>query len=161
MHRRAERMSTIYQYLLERKTQLELRITEARLRAQAPFEDELNALSLALDALERSGLTAPRRVHAEEASFAAVAPVRRGRKARSTREMILLVLGKDCVALSASDIALQLARRWARQVPLASMLVELQALEQEGLARWEGRGWTSVAESRTEPAAAETAAISA
>jgi hypothetical protein len=154
-------MSTIYQYLLERKTQLELRITEAQLRAQAPFEDELNALSLALDALERGGLNPPRRVRAEEPSFAAVAPVRRGRKARSTREMILLVLGKDRVALSASDIALQLARRWARQVPLAAMLVELQALEQEGLAHWEGRGWTSAAEPRTESVGDEAAAISA
>jgi hypothetical protein len=154
-------MSNIYQYLLERKTQLELRITEAQLRAQAPFADELNALSLALDALERGGHIAPRRVRPEEASFAAVAPVRRGRKARSTREMILLVLGKDRTALSASDIAQQLARRWARQVPLAGMLVELQALEQEGLARWEGRGWTSVAEPRTELADDDPAAISA
>ena len=154
---------TLYQYLLGRKTALELRITEARLRAQAPFEDELNALSLALDALERGGNTASRRAWPEEASFASAAPVRRGRKARSTREMILLVLSKDCTALSASDIALQLARRWARQVPLAGMLVELRALEQEGLARWEGRGWTGVAAApRIEhPSAGDDAAVSA
>ena len=136
-------MANIYDYLLKRKTDLEARITEAQLKAQAPFEDELNALGLALEALERGGL-ADGRAGAEEASFAPTPAGRRGRKARSTREMVLLVLGRNGVILPASDIAQQLAKRWARHVPLASMLATLEALQQDGLARRAGRGWACV-----------------
>ncbi|MFZ0266526.1 MAG: hypothetical protein WAL33_02715, partial [Caulobacter sp.] len=37
--------NTIYDYLLRRKADLEARMLEAQRRAQAPFEDELRALS--------------------------------------------------------------------------------------------------------------------
>ncbi|HWU79376.1 MAG TPA: hypothetical protein VN158_04835, partial [Caulobacter sp.] len=44
-------MATTYQYLLRRKAELETRMIEAQRRAQAPFESELRAIILALDAL--------------------------------------------------------------------------------------------------------------
>ena len=44
-------MATTYQYLLRRKAELESRMVEAQRRAQAPFENELRAIALALDAL--------------------------------------------------------------------------------------------------------------
>lgn len=104
--------TTIYDYLLRRKADLEARMLEAQRRAQAPFEDELRALSLALGAIERGGLA--EHVDGEPVSFAHGAPSRRGRKPRSTREMILLVLGAGDAAIAASEISRKLTRRWAR-----------------------------------------------
>jgi len=129
--------TTIYDYLLRRKVELETRMLEAQRRAQAPFEDELRALSLALGAIERGGLA-----EGEAASFAPAAASRRGRKGRSARDMILLVLGKGEAAITASEIARKLTRRWGRAVPLAAVMLELQGLEQEGLVRRCDAGWT-------------------
>jgi hypothetical protein len=135
-------MSTIYEYLLQRRADLEDRIVEAQLKVQAPFDEELNALSLALDALERGGL-AEARVDEEEASFAP--PSKRGRKPRSTRQMVLMVLEQRGAPLAASDIVQQVARRWARQASLANIRLELLALEQSGAARQDIHGWVHVA----------------
>jgi hypothetical protein len=71
-------MATTYQYLLRRKAELETRMIEAQRRAQAPFESELRAIILALDALKQAGM-AERLSAGEQASFApataaAVAP---------------------------------------------------------------------------------------
>jgi hypothetical protein len=134
-------MSTIYEYLLQRRADLEERIVEAQLKAQAPFDDELSALSLALEALERGGLT-EKRVGQEEASFAPQA--KRGRKPRSTNQMVLMVLEQRATALAASEIVQQLAHRWARQVSLANIQLELRTLEQTGLVRQNAQGWIHV-----------------
>jgi hypothetical protein len=135
-------MSSIYEYLLQRRADLEDRIVEAQMKVQAPFDDELNALSLALDALQRGGLT-DTGVVAEEASFAPSA--KRGRKPRSTAQMVLMVLEQRGSALSVSDIAQQVARRWARQVSLANIRLELLALERAGAVRQGAYGWVRVA----------------
>lgn len=140
--------TTIYDYLLRRKADLETRMFEAQRRAQAPFEDELRALSLALGAIERGGLAEG--VDAETASFAPTGPTRRGRKGRSVRDMILLVLGKGDAGVAAAEISRQLTRRWGRVVPLATMTQELHGLEQEGLVGRSGVGWIR----RDEPAEA-------
>ncbi len=142
-------MANTYAYLLRRKADLEVRMIEARKRAQAPFEGELKALSLALGAIEQAGL-AEGVVAAETASFAADAPVRRGRKSRSVREMILLVLGKGDTVVPAAEITRQLTRRWGRTVPLATVTAELQGLEQEGAARRAGDSWIRLEEPRDE-----------
>lgn len=131
--------TTIYDYLLRRKVDLETRMLEAQRRAQAPFEDELRALSLALGAIERGGLAEG--LASESASFAPGAPSKRGRKGRSTRDMILLVLGKGEAAIAASEISRKLTRRWGRAIPLAAVMLELQGLEQEGLVRRSDAGW--------------------
>ena len=141
--------TTIYDYLLRRKADLEARMLEAQRRAQAPFEDELRALSLALGAIERGGLA--EHVDGEPASFAHGAPSRRGRKGRSAREMILLVLGKDDAAIAASEISRKLTRRWGRAIPLAAVMLELQGLEAAGLVRRSDAGWVRA----DEPADAE------
>jgi hypothetical protein len=141
--------TTIYDYLLRRKADLEARLLEAQRRAQAPFEDELRALSLALGAIERGGLAehAPDgRVRGEPASFAPGAATRRGRKPRSAREMILLVLGKDDAAIAASEISRKLTRRWGRAIPLAVVMLELDGLEQAGQVRRSDNGWVRVDE---------------
>ena len=142
--------TTIYDYLLRRKADLETRMLEAQRRAQAPFEDELRALSLALGAIERGGLA--EHVDGEPISFAHGAPSRRGRKPRSAREMILLVLGNGDAAIAASEISRKLTRRWGRAIPLAAVMVELQDLEQEGLVRHCNKGWVRL----DEPAATVT-----
>jgi hypothetical protein len=131
--------NTIYDYLLRRKADLEIRMLEAQQRAQAPFEDELRALSLALGAIERGGLA--ENVAGEQASFAPAGPSRRGRKGRSARDMILLVLGKGDAAIAPSEISRKLTRRWGRAIPLAAVMVELQGLEQEGLVGRSDVGW--------------------
>jgi hypothetical protein len=141
-------MSSIYEYLLQRRADLEDRIVEAQLKVQAPFDDELSALSLALDALQRGGLTDARGM-AEEASFAPSA--KRGRKPRSTGQMVLLVLEQRGGALSVSDIAQQVAHRWARQVSLSNIRLELRALEQAAAVRQSAHGWVRVA-TRAPPA---------
>jgi hypothetical protein len=134
--------TTIYDYLLRRKADLESRMLEAQRRAQAPFEDELRALSLALGAIERGGLGEG--VAGETASFAPTTPSRRGRKGRSTRDMILLVLGKGDAAIAPSEISRKLTRRWGRAVPLAVVMVELESLEQEGLVGRSDMGWVQL-----------------
>jgi hypothetical protein len=152
--------TTIYDYLLRRKADLEARMLEAQRRAQAPFEDELRALSLALGAIERGGLAdgvhGHGAVEGETASFATGAS-RRGRKPRSAREMILLVLGNGDAAIAASEISRKLTRRWGRAIPLAAVMLELQGLEQAGLVRRADTGWVraDVAEAEAE-AEAET-----
>lgn len=143
--------TTIYDYLLRRKADLEARMLEAQRRAQAPFEDELRALSLALGAIERGGLAASAHggtVEGESASFATGA--KRGRKPRSTREMILLVLGSGDAAVAASEISRKLTRRWARAIPLAAVMLELKGLEEAGLARETKAGWVRADEPETE-----------
>lgn len=136
--------STIYDYLLRRRADLETRMLEAQRRAQAPFEEELRALSLALGAIERGGLAEG--LAGEHASFAPDAPSRRGRKGRSTRDMILLVLGGGDAAIAASEISRKLTRRWGRAIPLAAVMLELQGLEQEGLVRRSEAGWVRLDE---------------
>lgn len=113
---------------------------EAQRRAHAPFECELKALSLALGAIEQAGL-AERMVAPETASFAPDAPLRRGRKSRSVREMILLVLGTGDAAITGTEITRQILRRWGRTVALATVTLELHGLEQEGVVRGLGNGW--------------------
>ncbi|WP_082554684.1 winged-helix domain-containing protein [Caulobacter sp. Root487D2Y] len=144
--------TTIYDYLLRRKADLEVRMLEAQRRAQAPFEDELRAISLALGAIERGGLAASAHagaqggvVEGEPASFASGAS-RRGRKPRSAREMILLVLGNGDAAIAASEISRKLTRRWGRAIPLAAVMLELQGLEQAGLVRRSKDEWVRVDE---------------
>lgn len=137
--------TTIYDYLLRRKTDLETRMLEAQRRAQAPFEDELRALSLALNAIERGGLAEG--VAPEQASFAPAGPSRRGRKGRSARDMILLVLSRGDAAITLSEIAHQMTRRWGRAMPLATMTQELQGLEQEGLVGRSDVGWVRLDDS--------------
>ena len=150
--------TTIYDYLLRRKADLEARMLEAQRRAQAPFEDELRALSLALGAIERGGLAAG--VEGEPASFAQAATSRRGRKPRSAREMILMVLGGGDAAIAASEISRKLTRRWGRAIPLAAVMLELQGLEQEGLVRQTAAGWVR-ADEGVETEATTPLAISA
>ncbi|MBO9709291.1 MAG: hypothetical protein J7521_13875 [Caulobacter sp.] len=141
--------TTIYDYLLRRKADLEMRMLEAQRRAQAPFEDELRALSLALNAIERGGLA-----EAEAASFASTGGgSRRGRRSRSAREMILLVLGGGDAAIAAPEISRKLTRRWGRSIPLAAVLLELEGLEQEGRVRRVGEAWARA----DEPAEASAA----
>jgi hypothetical protein len=152
--------TTIYDYLLRRKADLETRMLEAQRRAQAPFEDELRALSLALGAIERGGLA--EQVDGEPASFTHGAPSRRGRKGRSAREMILMVLGKDDAAIAASEISRKLTRRWGRAIPLAAVMLELQDLEQAGLVRRSDAGWVRAdVPAETEAEARPELAISA
>jgi hypothetical protein len=141
--------TTIYDYLLRRKADLEARMLEAQRRAQAPFEDELRALSLALSANERGGLA--EHVDGEPASFTQGATPRRGRKPRSAREMILMVLGNGDAAIAASEISRKLTRRWGRAIPQAAVMLELQGLEQAGLVRRSDAGWVRA----EEPAEAE------
>jgi hypothetical protein len=150
--------TTIYDYLLRRKADLETRMLEAQRRAQAPFEDELRAISLALGAIERGGLAA--RAHAgvvegEPASFATGAS-RRGRKPRSAREMILLVLGSGDAVIAASEISRKLTRRWGRSIPLPAVMLELQGLEQEGRVRRSDAGWVRIDEPAQADEATET-----
>lgn len=142
-------MATTYQYLLRRKAELETRMIEAQRRAQAPFESELRAIILALDALKQAGM-AERLSAGESPSFAPTAlapptpapptPGKRGRRGRTTRDMILMTLAQ-APGLNESEIARQLDHRWSRPVTPVAVGRELEQLEVEGLARRSGPGW--------------------
>ena len=146
-------MATIYDYLRRRKADLEVRMIEAQRRAQEPFEVELRALDLALGAIERAGLAEG--VAGEEASFAPSTSGKRGRRGRSLRDMILLVLDKAGDGLDAAEIVRQLERRWSRAAPTAAVMLALQELEAEQGVRRAGAGWIRA---RSDGAAREAAA---
>lgn len=120
-------------------------MAEAQKRALAPFEGELRAISLALGAIERAGLSEDR-VSAEPSSFAIPAPSRRGRRSRSIGDMILMALQHGGAGLAATDIALQLERRWNRSLPATAITLELQQLETDGAVMCGPAGWTRTAE---------------
>ncbi|WP_454717929.1 hypothetical protein [Caulobacter segnis] len=140
-------MATTYQYLLRRKAELETRMIEAQRRAQAPFESELRAIILALDALKQAGM-AERLSSGELQSFAppqqpqpqAPTPAKRGRRGRTTRDMILMTLAQ-APGLNEAEIARQLDHRWSRPVTPVAVGRELEQLEVEGLAKRSGPGW--------------------
>jgi hypothetical protein len=137
-------MATTYAYLLRRKADLEVRMVEAQKRALAPFEGELRAISLALGAIERAGLGEDR-VACEHPSFAPATPTRRGRRSRSTGDMILMALQRGGAGRAAAEIAEQLERRWNRSVPVATILLELQQLELDGAVTRGPAGWSRAA----------------
>lgn len=132
-------MATTYQYLLRRKAELETRMIEAQRRAQAPFESELRAIILALDALKQAGM-AERLATGEPAPFAPPTPGKRGRRGRSTRDMILMTL-HQAPGLNEAEIARQLDHRWSRPVTPAAVGRELELMEIEGVVRRSGAGW--------------------
>lgn len=141
-------MATTYQYLLRRKAELETRMIEAQRRAQAPFESELRAIILALDALKQAGMS-ERLSSGEAASFApsvapgaptSPTPSKRGRRGRTTRDMILMTLAQ-APGLNEAEIARQLDHRWSRPVTPVAVGRELEQLEVEGLAKRSGPGW--------------------
>lgn len=146
-------MATTYQYLLRRKAELETRMVEAQRRAQAPFESELRAILLALDALRQAGM-AERLTTAEAPAFAPPTPGKRGRRGRSTRDMILMTLAQ-APGLNEAEIARQLDHRWSRPVTPAVVGRELEPLAMEGLVKRSGAGWVRVEEpterTETEP----------
>ncbi len=137
-------MATTYQYLLRRQAELEARMIEAQRRAQAPFESELRAIVLALDALKQAGM-AERLSTGEPPSFAPPTPGKRGRRGRSTRDMILMTL-QQAPGLNEAEIARQLDHRWSRPVTPVAVGRELEAMEVEGLARRSGPGWIRIEE---------------
>ena len=137
-------MATTYQYLLRRKAELETRMIEAQRRAQAPFESELRAIILALDALKQAGM-AERLSAGEPPSFAPPAPSKRGRRGRTTRDMILMTL-QQAPGLNEAEIARQLDHRWSRPVTPAAVGRELEQLEVEGMVRRSGAGWIRLEE---------------
>ena len=139
-------MATTYQYLLRRKAELETRMVEAQKRAQAPFEGELRAIILALDALKQAGM-AERLSTGEPAPFAPPTPGKRGRRGRSTRDMILMTLAQ-APGLNEAEIARQLDHRWSRPVTPAQVGRELEQLEVEALARRSGPGWIRLEEAQ-------------
>jgi hypothetical protein len=141
-------MATTYQYLLRRKAELETRIVEAQKRAQAPFESELKAITLALDALKTAGMS-ERLSSDEPATFAPPTPGKRGRRGRSTRDMILMTLAQ-APGLNPAEIARQLEHRWSRPATPTLVMRELERLDSEGLARRSGHGWIRVEEAREE-----------
>ncbi|WP_343698254.1 hypothetical protein [Caulobacter sp.] len=125
---------------------------EAQRRAQAPFEGELRAIILALDALKQAGL-AERLSAVEAAPFAPPTPGKRGRRGRSTRDMILMTLAQ-APGLNEAEIARQLDHPWSRPVTPVQVGRELEALEVEGLAKRSGPGWIRLdeqAEAEEEP----------
>ena len=88
-----------------RKAELENRMIEAQRRAQAPFESELRAIVLALDALKQAGM-AERLSSGEAPSFAPQpppTPSRRGRRGRTTRDMILMTVRDNGPGLDLSE----------------------------------------------------------
>ena len=119
-------------------------MVEAQKRALAPFEGELRAISLALGAIERAGLGEDR-VASEARSFVNPAPARRGRRSRSTGDMILMALQRGGAGRAASEIAEQLERRWNRSVPVATIMLELQQLELDGAVTRGAAGWSRAA----------------
>lgn len=143
-------MATTYQYLLRRKTELETRMIEAQRRAQAPFESELRAIVLALDALKQAGMAERLSSGGERLSFApappaaaataAPTPSKRGRRGRTTRDMILMALAQ-APGLNEAEISRQLDHRWSRPVSPVQVGRELEQLEAEGLAKRSGPGW--------------------
>lgn len=137
-------MATTYQYLLRRKAELETRMIEAQRRAQAPFESELRAIILALDALKQAGM-AERLSAGEPPSFAPPTPSKRGRRGRSTRDMILITL-QQAPGLNEAEIARQLDHRWSRPVTPAAVGRELEQLEVEAMVRRSGAGWIRLEE---------------
>ncbi len=137
-------MATTYQYLLRRKAELETRMIEAQKRAQAPFESELRAIILALDALKQAGMS-ERLTSGEPPAFAPPTPGKRGRRGRSTRDMILMTL-QQAPGLNESEIARQLDHRWSRPVTPAAVGRELEMLEVETLVRRSGAGWMRLEE---------------
>lgn len=137
-------MATTYQYLLRRKAELETRMVEAQRRAQAPFEGELKAILLALDALRQAGM-AERLTTGEAPAFAPPTPGKRGRRGRSTRDMILMAL-TQAPGLNEAEIARQLDHRWSRPVTSTVVGRELEPLEVEGLVKRSGSGWVRVEE---------------
>ena len=141
-------MATTYQYLLRRKAELETRMIEAQRRAQAPFESELRAIILALDALKQAGM-AERLSAGEPATFAPPTPGKRGRRGRTTRDMILMTLAQ-APGLNEAEIARQLDHRWSRPVTPVAVGRELETMEMEGLARRSGPGWIRLAEQAEE-----------
>ena len=118
-------------------------MVEAQRRATAPFEGELRAIELALGAIERAGL-GDGKVAGDAPPLAGVAaPSRRGRRSRTTGDMILMALERaDAAGLGVAEIAQQLERRWNRSVPTTSVMLELQNLEAEGAAVRGTTGWT-------------------
>jgi len=132
-------MATTYQMLMRRKTELENRMIEAQRRAQAPFESELRAIVLALDALKQAGM-AERLSSGETAAFAAPPPSRRGRRGRTTRDMILMALAQS-PGLNEAEIARQLDHRWSRPVTPTTVGRELEVMQAEGMTRRSGAGW--------------------
>jgi hypothetical protein len=118
-------------------------MAEAQKRALAPFEGELRAISLALGAIERAGLSEDG-ITGEPASFANPAPSRRGRRSRSIGDMILMALQQGGAGLAATDIALQLERRWNRSLPATAITLELQQLEADGAVLRSAAGWTRI-----------------
>jgi hypothetical protein len=141
-------MATTYQYLLRRKAELETRMIEAQRRAQAPFESELRAIILALDALKQAGM-AERLSAGEPATFAPPTPGKRGRRGRTTRDMILMTLAQ-APGLNEAEIARQLDHRWSRPVTPVAVGRELEVMEMEGLARRSGPGWIRLTEQAEE-----------
>jgi hypothetical protein len=137
-------MATTYQYLLRRKAELETRMVEAQKRAQAPFESELRAIILALDALKQAGMS-ERLSSGEPPAFAPPTPGKRGRRGRSTRDMILMTLAQ-APGLNEAEIARQLDHRWSRPVTPAQVGRELEQMEIEGMARRSGHGWMRIEE---------------
>lgn len=137
-------MATTYQYLLRRKAELETRMVEAQKRAQAPFESELRAIILALDALKQAGMS-ERLSTGEPAAFAPPTPGKRGRRGRSTRDMILMTLAQ-APGLNEAEIARQLDHRWSRPVTPTQVGRELEQMEIEGMARRSGPGWIRIEE---------------
>ncbi len=137
-------MATTYQYLLRRKAELETRMVEAQKRAQAPFEGELRAIIVALEALKQAGMS-ERLSAGEPAPFAPPAPGKRGRRGRSTRDMILITL-TQAPGLNEAEIARQLDHRWSRPVTPAQVGRELEQMEIEGMARRSGAGWVRIEE---------------
>ncbi|ATC33189.1 hypothetical protein CA606_13125 [Caulobacter vibrioides] len=151
-------MATTYQYLLRRKAELETRMVEAQRRAQAPFESELRAILLALDALRQAGM-AERLTAGEAPAFAPPTPGKRGRRGRSTRDMILMTLAQ-APGLNEAEIARQLDHRWSRPVTPAVVGRELEPLAMEGLVKRSGAGWVRV-EEPTERTEAEPSFLAA
>lgn len=151
-------MATTYQYLLRRKAELESRMVEAQRRAQAPFESELRAILLALDALRQAGM-AERLTTGEAPAFAPPTPGKRGRRGRSTRDMILMTLAQ-APGLNEAEIARQLDHRWSRPVTPALVGRELEPLAMEGLVKRSGAGWVRV-EEPTERTEAEPSFLAA
>ena len=151
-------MATTYRLLLRRRAELETRVSEARKRALAPFESELRAIALALDALEQAGMAEP--APDEPAAFAPPTPGKRGRRGRTTRDMILMAL-RQAPGLNEAEIARQLDHRWSRPVTPAAVGRELEMLAAEGRVRRSGAGWMRVEDSVDEGEARQSFGLAA
>ncbi len=134
-------MATTYEYLLRRKADLEVRMAEAQKRAIAPFEGELRAIQLAIGAIERAGLSEGKAAGEATSLVSAPAPSRRGRRSRTTGDMILMALERAGAGMGVAEIVQQLERRWNRSMPTAAVTLELQNLEAEGAVVRSAAGW--------------------